>query len=167
MDQQWVNEVRSAALNGELCATVQQLYARLQGEVERRKPICDQSGKCCHFDDYGHRLYVTTIELAAFVRQWRPTAVTIENPRSLPIAPTPSAGGCPFQIDKLCSVHAIRPLGCRIFYCDPTATDWQNEQYEFFHRELKELHHQWDVSYAYLEWREALAALELLSKSVG
>ncbi|MGH7214404.1 MAG: hypothetical protein ACREIT_06545, partial [Tepidisphaeraceae bacterium] len=67
--------------------------------------------------------------------------------------------GCPFQLDKLCTVHAIRPFGCRIFFCDSTATQWQQEQYERFHAELKRLHEQLDVPYFYVEWRQALRAL--------
>jgi len=69
--------------------------------------------------------------------------------------------GCPYQISGLCDVHPIRPFGCRIFFCDSTSTDWQHEQYERFHAELKALHETLGVPYFYLEWREALAALSL------
>jgi hypothetical protein len=58
----------------------------------------------------------------------------------------------------LCGVHAIRPFGCRIFFCDPTAGDWQQQQYELFHAELKKLHERFDVPYFYVEWRFALNA---------
>jgi Fe-S-cluster containining protein len=67
--------------------------------------------------------------------------------------------GCPFQVNKLCSVHGFRPFGCRMFFCDATSTQWQNEQYERFHAELKELHKRLDVPYVYVEWREALREL--------
>jgi Fe-S-cluster containining protein len=63
------------------------------------------------------------------------------------------------QIDGLCSVHPIRPFGCRIFFCDPTAGDWQQQQYELFHAELKQLHDQFEIPYLYLEWRTALRSL--------
>jgi hypothetical protein len=52
-------------------AAVRNIYARLQTEIDRRKPICVASGKCCYFESYGHRLYVTTLELAAFMRDFR------------------------------------------------------------------------------------------------
>jgi Fe-S-cluster containining protein len=74
----------------------------------------------------------------------------------------PSAvDGCVFQVEKLCSVHSIRPFGCRIFFCDPSATDWQQEQYELYHRELKDLHRRFNVPYFYVEWRQALSALNI------
>ena len=75
-------------------------------------------------------------------------------------------GGCPFQVDRLCSVHAIRPFGCRIFFCDPTSQQWQNERYELFHAELKRLHEGLGVPYFYVEWRAAPGALGLPGKVV-
>ena len=70
--------------------------------------------------------------------------------------PNPDPGGCPFQNAKLCQVHALRPFGCRIFFCDATAAEWQNDLYEQLHAELKRLHARFEVPYAYLEWRQAL-----------
>jgi hypothetical protein len=46
-----------------------------------------------------------------------------------------------------------------MFFCDPTATQWQNDLYERFHSQLKSLHGELEVPYQYLEWRAALAAL--------
>jgi len=67
--------------------------------------------------------------------------------------------GCPFQVAKMCGVHAIRPFGCRVFFCDETSTQWQNEAYETFHQRLKKLHEELDVPYFYVEWREALRSV--------
>jgi len=129
-------------------AAVAEIYAAIQGEIDARKPVCAISGKCCRFEEYGHRLYVTTIELAAFTAQLQAEPVENWNGR-----------GCPFQAGKLCGVHAIRPMGCRLFFCDPASTDWQQTRYERFHAELKHLHARLDVPYFYLEWRAALAML--------
>src|ERR1035441_8533911 len=60
--------VQSAMGNADACAAVRDIYARLQVEIDHRKPACVASGKCCHFEAYGHRLYVTTLELATFMR---------------------------------------------------------------------------------------------------
>jgi len=95
-------------------------------------------------------LYVTTLELAAFVAGCRARG-------SPPV--TPRADGCPFQVGKMCGVHPIRPLGCRIFFCDATAADWQRDLYERLHASLKRLHEELDVPYAYVEWRSALQAV--------
>jgi hypothetical protein len=163
MNDELAEEVRKTAQRPEVAEAVRELYERLQLDVEARKPICVQSGKCCRFDEYGHRLFVTTIELAAFVRELLPIAncqlpiESISNRRSLPLAASP--GGCPFQVDKMCGVHTIRPFGCRIFYCDPTAAQWQQDKYEQFHGELKALHEKFGIQYFYVEWRQALEIL--------
>jgi Fe-S-cluster containining protein len=144
--------VNAAAQRPEVRQLVRDIYARLQQKIEQRKPFCAASGRCCRFDEYGHRLYVTTIELAAFTSELQSLQLPSQS-----FAP----GGCPFQIGKLCGVHSIRPFGCRIFFCDPTAADWQTEQYEQFHAELKALHQTLSIPYFYVEWRQALAALAL------
>ena len=163
--REWLAQhVSEAAKRPDVRNAVARVYADLQREIDARRPICSASGKCCRFEEYGHRLYVSTLELAAFVAEV--PAVTQEVPvqsRSLPVLTTP---GCPFQVDNLCSVHSIRPFGCRMFFCDPTATEWQNDRYEHFHAELKRLHELLDVPYFYVEWRQALAALGLSGTGV-
>lgn len=149
MDSTLKSTVLEAAGRQEVLNAVGELYARVQAEIERRRPVCAISGRCCRFEEYGHRLYVTTIELARFVHD---------------LAPVPSRAGwdgtgCPFQKSKLCTVHARRPFGCRMFFCDATSTDWQNAAYEQFHAELKQCHEQLKVPYFYVEWREAIRML--------
>jgi Fe-S-cluster containining protein len=73
--------------------------------------------------------------------------------------PQLTPAGCIYQIDNLCSVHAIRPFGCRIFFCDPAADDWQSAQYELFHARIKHIHHEFAIPYHYMEWRSALQSL--------
>ena len=93
--------------------------------------------------------------------------------RALAAQPQASAGrdwdgsGCPFQVEGLCSVHSIRPFGCRVFFCDATSDDWQHAQYERFHAQLKQLHDELAVPYRYMEWRAALAELGLASPSMA
>jgi Fe-S-cluster containining protein len=145
--------VERAAVIPAVRTAVENVYIALQDAIDLRRPVCVTSGRCCRFDEFGHRLFVTTMELAAFVRGLRQAA---------PFAVgSPQAGGCPFQADKLCSVHSIRPFGCRVFFCDATASEWQQVQYARFHAELKRLHDELEVPYFYMEWRAALKALEL------
>lgn len=139
----------------DLAAAVDALYARVYAEVATRKPVCDISGRCCRFEAYGHRLFVTTVELAAFARG----AVGPTPPAD--VGPTWDGTGCPYQVGGLCSAHAIRPFGCRIYFCDATSTAWQQDAYERFHAELRALHDQFGVPYFYVEWREGLRACEL------
>jgi Fe-S-cluster containining protein len=74
-----------------------------------------------------------------------------------------AAPECPFQIDRLCSIHTIRPFGCRVYFCDQTAQQWQQDQYEKYHDQLRRMHGALEVSYFYVEWRRALEALEIAS----
>ncbi len=100
----------------------------------------------------------------------------VNTPRSLPVignASSPSAshapalsqtslddalarGGCPFQVAKLCGVHALRPLGCRIYFCDQAAQGWQQDLSEALLVRIRSLHDQFDIPYRYGEWRAML-----------
>jgi len=148
--------VHAAAKRADVRDTVEDVYRDLTTKIEERRPVCLVSGRCCRFEEYDHRLYVTTLELAAFVHGFE-TGVRNE---TLTAAMRDWDGtGCPFQIARLCGVHAIRPFGCRIFFCDATATQWQQEAYELFHGRLKRLHEELGVPYFYVEWRQALRAV--------
>ena len=144
-----IDAVRKAARRPEVPASVDELYRKVQAEIDRRRPLCVVSGRCCRFDEFGHRLYVTTLELAHFLHHLPPAHPRVDNP-----------GGCPFQAGKLCTVHPFRPFGCRIFFCDASSTEWQNQMYEHFHADLKLLHQTLGVPYFYIEWR---AAMEMLA----
>ncbi|HEX3357453.1 MAG TPA: hypothetical protein VHS31_10820 [Tepidisphaeraceae bacterium] len=139
--------------------SVTDIYANLQRAIDLRRPLCTASGRCCRFEEFGHRLYVTTMELATFVYEleigsWGDSLAASRRAWK--------GTGCPFQAGGLCGVHPIRPFGCRIFFCDSTSTDWQREQYEQFHNDLKKLHATLSVPYYYVEWRWALKVLNLL-----
>jgi Fe-S-cluster containining protein len=135
--------VNGAARRVDVLSAVRNLYMALQDAVDLRRPTCVTSGRCCRFEEFGHRLFVTTLEMAAFMAE-----------SCLPV--TDNRGACPFQNERLCSVHPIRPFGCRVFFCDATSTQWQQEQYARFHAEFRRLHDDLSVPYFYLEWRLAL-----------
>jgi Fe-S-cluster containining protein len=143
------DSVIRASNRPEVLAAIEDLYRRVQAEIDQRRPLCIISGRCCKFEEFGHRLYVTTLELARFLHD-APAAKFAGDWDGL---------GCPFQHSRLCTVHAIRPFGCRMFFCDATSTGWQNAAYEKFHAELKSLHERLNVPYFYVEWRQALALL--------
>lgn len=152
MDERLLRAVNEAAARAEVRAAVGALYEDVQREVDLRRPVCLISGRCCRFEEYGHRLFVTTAELATFVHQLGQTQRTKGGW---------DGSGCPFQSNKMCGVHAIRPFGCRMFFCDATSTEWQNDAYERFHAQLRRVHEELAVPYFYAEWRQALRALGL------
>src|SRR3954469_2463847 len=86
---------------------VRQLYAEADREVAAAGPVCIASGRCCRFKEYGHVLFVSNLEASVLLAE-----------ASAYDAPV-SADFCPFQRDKLCTARGPRPLGCRVYYCDP------------------------------------------------
>jgi Fe-S-cluster containining protein len=152
-----------AAARPDIDAGLRDLYARLDAEVSQRGPTCWTSGKCCRFDEYGHRLYVTALEIAWVVRQvgLPPPDAGVATGRHALTVLTPNGrvtgGACAYQADKLCSIHANRPLGCRVFFCEKGTEAWQHELYERFLGELRALHDRQGIEYRYMEWRAGLA----------
>jgi Fe-S-cluster containining protein len=181
MENELRDAVLAASVRTDVRDAVDEVYRELAAAIEIRKPICKTSGRCCRFEEFGHRLYVSTMELAKFVGDLSvvsgplsvvPAETSAQEKRvTLPIVTTgngprtmghgqPEKPGCPYQLQGLCSVHQIRPFGCRIFFCDETSTAWQHEQYERLHGRLRQMHDQFAVPYYYVEWRFALKALE-------
>lgn len=158
---------REAAGREDIDAAIRAIYADLGQAVAQRRPVCNASGRCCRFEEFGHRLYVTGLEIAWFLRGVanRDSASgqsLVTNDLSLKqLAPGPkpqasSLPNCPYQIDGLCSTHAIRPLGCRVFFCEQGTEDWQQDTTEHFLNRLKELHAAHGLPYSYMEWRAGL-----------
>ncbi len=87
---------------------VQAVYAAADAAVSAAGPRCDASGRCCRFTEYGHTLFISAFEAEILLEH----APAYEQPVS--------RDGCPFQIDGLCTARDARPLGCRIYFCDPT-----------------------------------------------
>jgi len=148
--------VADAAGREDVLAALAGVYGDVQAAVDLRRPICGASGRCCRFEEFGHRLLVSAIELAGFVADLRRLPSW---PRLDEAMDGWSGLGCPFQVGRLCGVHGIRPLGCRIFFCDRSAAEWQREQHALFHARLKRLHDELEVPYFYIEWRQGLRAV--------
>jgi Fe-S-cluster containining protein len=145
-----------------LSAAVAAVLAEADAEIASLRPVCRSSGRCCRFEEYGHRLYVTAAELAHFAHSLPP----IENQKSKTENPRPISlpqffaqekpQGCPYQVGGLCTAREARPLGCRVYFCDENAQSWQGDLYERYHARLQQLHETHHLPYRYLEWRAAL-----------
>lgn len=140
----------AAARRPEVDARIRGLYVQLDKQVEAKGPVCWASGRCCNFDAFGHRLYVTCLETA-----WVLSHLPADAPAP-PRAADPVTSACPFQRGGLCGIHTVRPLGCRIFFCHRATEDWQHETYEAFQGELRLLHDRLAIPYVYMEWRASL-----------
>jgi len=90
-------------------ADLRALYGQVDAEVARLGPVCQLSGRCCRFKEFGHTLFVSTPEVQ----------LLLDNaPR--PQRPLDGGETCPWQDDRgHCTARDCRPLGCRVYYCDP------------------------------------------------
>ena len=149
-----------------LSAAVAELLAQADAEIATKRPVCRSSGRCCKFESYGHRLYVTAAEVAHFAQAHHAARIETQKSESEnrvvslnQFFAQPAPTGCPYQIDNLCTAREARPLGCRVYFCDENAQSWQNDLYEKYHAQLRALHDRFAVPYRYLEWRAALREL--------
>ncbi len=106
---------------------VRELYREVDAAVAAAGPVCEASGRCCRFKEYGHVLFLSNLEAAVLLA---------EAPRfERPVSPD----FCPFQKDRLCTAREPRPLGCRIYHCDPAYQETGNQITETFLKKLKAL----------------------------
>ncbi len=171
----WMDAARDPAV----VAALQSIFADTSAAIAARGPACWASGRCCNFEAAGHRLYVTGLEAAYTVVRAREIGPGIDggpgetgtrgegaptaqsrgrwHEVSLPqIAAARARGGCPFQQANLCGVHLIKPVACRVYFCDKSAQDWQNDLAEQMHERVRGLHTSHGVPYLYAEWRGLL-----------
>lgn len=150
------------------------IYCQLDADVQKRGPTCWVSGRCCNFDQHGHLLYVTALEIAWVIRRvdddQKSDAMrspSIEGGQSdPPVNPSvglpvmgvvdEAHGPCKYQVNGLCSIHAIRPMGCRIYFCQSGTQQWQQQLYERYLARLRKLHERRSIPYRYMEWRSGL-----------
>ncbi len=142
---------RAAAASIDAQSTIARLHEEIAAEVRVQRPLCVSSGRCCGFEAHGHRLYLTGIETA-----WTWSRLA-RRPSATEVDAALAAGACPF-LSNGCSVHAVRPPGCRIYFCDRDAAGWQSALAERCHLEIRSLHDRLDIPYRYAEWRSLLAA---------
>jgi hypothetical protein len=108
---------------------LRQVYVELDAEVARLAPVCQISGRCCRFREYGHTLFVSAPEVQYLLS---------EAPE--PVRPLDEGETCPWQDDRgHCTARAARPLGCRVYFCDPAYQDAAPLLSERFIARLKRL----------------------------
>lgn len=151
-----------AVARPEVVLALEAVYLSVTAQIESRGPACWASGRCCNFDRAGHRLYVTGLEVAyLWSRLQGEDAAAAHTPSGvLPaVADVQAArarGDCPFLSRNLCGVHDIKPLGCRIYFCDHSAQEWQRHLYERALAAIRDIHDRQNISYHYGEWRAML-----------
>src|SRR5687767_8462247 len=111
----------------ELRRQILELYVAVDRDVAAAGPVCVASGRCCRFKEWGHTLFLSNLEAAVLLAD----APAHEQPVS--------ADFCPFQKDKLCTAREPRPLGCRVYFCDPNYQTTAQQITEKYLRQLKDL----------------------------
>lgn len=94
-------------MDADLRNRVLTIYRQADAEVAAAGPVCQSSGRCCRFSEFGHSLFLCQLEAEALLE-------------SSPSFNAVSEGTCPFQKDNLCTAREQRPLGCRVYFCDPS-----------------------------------------------
>jgi Fe-S-cluster containining protein len=121
----------------ELQDRIQAIYAEADADVAAAGPKCDASGRCCRFKEYGHTLFISNLEAEVLLD-------------TAPSFSTPVSGDfCPFQVNNLCTARDPRPLGCRVYFCDPTYQETGNAITEKYLRQLKSLAEETDIAWRY------------------
>ncbi|MFL5341122.1 MAG: hypothetical protein ACJ8F7_13325 [Gemmataceae bacterium] len=121
----------------EIHSRVRALYREVDAAVAAAGPRCDSSGRCCRFKEWGHVLFLSGLEADVLLE----SAPAYE--------PPVSPDFCPFQVANLCTAREPRPLGCRIYFCDPAYQDTGNDIMEDALRKLKQLSEEFGLDWRY------------------
>ncbi len=126
----------------EITIAVEGVYSWVDEHAAQMDAFCRACGRCCDFDLYGHRLFVTSVELIHF------HSVVAES-RLM------NEGACPYRVGNTCSVYEARFAGCRIFTCGGEAES-QNRVSEEAVSRFKTICEQFEVPYTYVDLKTAL-----------
>lgn len=146
-NKKWWKDVEDqAAVVGKVAAIYDWLEDQLQQHRERAG-ACESCGRCCDFEGFDHRLFVTPPELMYLAAH-----LGGENIKAMP------TGRCPYNLAGKCSIYEHRFAGCRIFCCKGDA-DFQSELSEAALTQLKSLCTELEIAYEYRDLATALNAL--------
>jgi hypothetical protein len=130
------------------------LYSQVDAEVATLAPRCDLSGRCCRFEEFGHTLFVSSPEAALLIA---------DAPE--PVRPVDSGATCPWQDERgLCTAREARPLGCRVYFCDPVYQEPGRELAERAIGSLKAVVEVLDLPWNYAPLHRHLLAADGLEK---
>src|SRR3972149_2010542 len=105
---------------------------------------CEMCGKCCDFDSFDHRLFVSTPELMYLSGK-------LGQDKTKQMA----NGRCPYNIRGKCTIYQDRFAGCRIFFCRGDK-DFQSSLSEQAIKKLKSICTDLQIPYRYAELAAAL-----------
>jgi len=139
--------VARCGADNQLLTRVAEIYRWLDSLIcESAGPagLCTACGKCCDFDSFDHRLFVTTPELMYLAAN-----LGAENIRPMP------TGRCPYNKADKCAIYDYRFAGCRIFCCKGNG-DFQSRLSESTLKKLKSICTEFQIPYRYSDLASAL-----------
>jgi hypothetical protein len=167
-----------------ICDKVAQIYDWLDENIKNLDPSCSACGKCCNFDSFGHKLFITTPELLYFLKNIEPLRKMTgqscpyledgtpphqfvlqranlkehlkQNRSASKILPQ-SANWCGGK----CAARNFRFAACRIFFCKADS-EKINSLSEQTIEKFKALCDEFDFPYRYIDLATALNSPELL-----
>ncbi|MBI3270570.1 MAG: hypothetical protein HYZ53_16305 [Planctomycetes bacterium] len=142
-------DTRAALVDG-----LEAIYRDLAADVARVGPVCIRRGVCCDFEKQDYVLYATTVELLYLSLHVDLRGVAVAGKR------------CPFWIGGLCGRHEVRPLGCRVYFCDPRYVPFSQDIYNRHHRKLQELGDRLGIPYEYAPFLSLLERWSGAAKGV-
>jgi Fe-S-cluster containining protein len=120
------------------------LYEDVACDIAAAAPVCEVSGRCCRFKEFGHTLFLSRPEAEELLAKGLPEGAVI------------TEEACPFQINGLCTAREHRPLACRIFFCDPNYAETSVQLSERYIARLKQLHNATETEWEYRRLHEFL-----------
>jgi hypothetical protein len=133
--------------NSRLLKRVTEVYDWLDLQARNHSDlagVCDGCGKCCDFDAFDHRLFVTPPELMYLAA----------NLGGAEVKPMPDSR-CPYHLVCACTVYEYRFAGCRIFCCKGDA-DFQSRLSESALKKFKSICTEFRIPYRYTDLATAL-----------
>jgi len=121
------------------------LWREIDEAVAERGVSCRACGRCCDFPRAGHVLFAAKIELDVCLAWAAAHRVTDARAARSLLA----RGRCPFHRGGLCAVRPVRPLGCRVYFCDVRWADEVASVGESSRRGLGELSRRYGVEWWY------------------
>ena len=123
---------------------VAEVYDWIDRKSRPQNQSCRACGKCCDFQSYDHRLFVTTPEL-----MYLTIMLGTENIKTM------TTSSCPYNLAGKCAVYDHRFAACRIFFCKGNAP-LQSDLSEQVSRRLKSLCTELEIPYNYADLGTAL-----------
>jgi hypothetical protein len=134
-------------VNKEIVKRVEAIYKWLDEQIAAHQEaagVCDACGKCCDFETFGHRLFVTTPEMFFFAEK-----IGSKNLKQM------TTGRCCYQVENKCTAYDYRFAGCRIFCCKGNVR-FQSDLTEAVIKKFKTLCDEFKIPYRYIDLPTAL-----------